>query len=189
MRLTEFLEQSDGSFFYIGAVDGSGFFIMGEKSDIFDEVAYQNKQEEARIERKMRRYGGGLDVNANEMARIYKRRIETIDLEIKELRRELLTTRSTERKKAIHKMINSRVYRKKYNQNRYSVACQKADACRKGAIHTRKVAISRVPFADREVVKTYRSIQQQPAGVIVIVDGKESGKYWCFDEYLKGEKR
>lgn len=189
MKLTEFLRQSDGTFFYIGASDGSGFFCMGDKDDIFNEIAYQDKREEARIERKMRKLGGGMNISANEMARIYKRRIEDLDREIRSLRRELLITRSTERKKVIREMINSLIYRKKYNKSRYDSACQKADTCRKDAVRTRKMAISRVPYCEREVIDTYRSIQQKPEGLIVIVDGKESGRYWCFDEYLKGKKR
>ena len=53
MILEEFLETSNAGFFYIGAMGGSGFFAMGSKEDIKDEIRYQERMEELAEEKRM----------------------------------------------------------------------------------------------------------------------------------------
>ena len=189
MILEEFLETSDARFFYIGAMGGSGFFAMGSKEDIKDEIRYQNRMEELAAEKRMSKANVDSMEAAEAMAKIYKGRWNSIDAEMKSLRRKMLSTRSTQEKKEIRARINSLNYRKKYNASRYTSACMKAEQYKNKAASVRKDAVHRQPFIEREVLDTYRTIQHEPAGIIVLVSGRESARYWDYQEYERGEKR
>ena len=101
MILEEFLETSDARFFYIGAMGGSGFFAMGSKEDIKDEIRYQNRMEALAAEKRMSKANVDSREAAEAMAKIYKGRWNSIDAEMKSLRRQMLSTRSTQEKKEI----------------------------------------------------------------------------------------
>lgn len=189
MILEEFLETSNAGFFYIGAMGGSGFFAMGSKEDIKDEIRYQERMEELAAEKRMSKANVDSREAAEAMAKIYKGRWNSIDDEMKSLRRQMLSTRSTQAKKEIRARINSLNCRKKYNASRYTSACMKAEQYKNKAASVRKDAVHRQPFIEREVLDTYRTIQHEPAGIIVLVSGRESARYWDYQEYERGEKR
>lgn len=162
---------------------------MGSKEDIKDEIRYQERMEELAAEKRMSKANVDSREAAEAMAKIYKGRWNSIDAEMKSLRRQMLSTRSTQAKKEIRARINSLNYRKKYNASRYASACMKAEQYKNKAASVRKDAVHRQPFIEREVLDTYRTIQHEPAGIIVLVSGRESARYWDYQEYERGEKR
>ena len=56
----------------------------------------------------------------------------------------------------------------------------KAEQYKNKAASVRKDAVHRQPFIEREVLDTYRTIQHEPAGIIVLVSGRESARYWDY---------
>lgn len=189
MRLDDFLTTSAAEFFYIGAVGGSGFFAMGAKTEIMDEIRYQERKAEIKAEEKMNRANLDSREVAEAMAKVYKGRLDKIDSEIKSLRRQRLSARSTTVKKEIRDRINTLNYRRKYNASRYESACLKAEQYKNKAVKVRKEAVYRQPFTEREVLDTYKTIAHEPAGIIVLVSGKEQAGYWDYQEYERGKKR
>lgn len=188
MILSDFLKESNEQFFYIGAKDGSGFFAMGKKEDIADELKYQERRAEVLAEQRLRKANIDSKEAAEHMAKVYKQRIEKCENDLKDLRRQELATRSTREKKRIRDYMHSVVYKKKYNITRYNLAIQKIEQFREKAIRARGEAVHRKTYDEREVCDSYRTIAHEPAGLIVIVEGNEHAKYWDMQEYERGER-
>ena len=168
---------------------GSGFFAMGSKEDIKDEIRYQERMEELAAEKRMSKLNADSREAAKAMSKVYKGRMDSIDSEIKAIRRQMLSARSTQAKKEMRERINTLNSRKKYNASRYESACMKAEKYKNKAVITRKESVHRQPFGEREVIDTYKTISHKPAGIIVLVTGRESARYWDYQEYEIGEKR
>lgn len=50
---------------------------------------------------------------------------------------------------------------------------------------SRKYISDFIPLGQRKIIEIYPSLKKD--GIVIIVDGTESGKYWDLEEYEKGE--
>lgn len=186
MRLDDFLTTSTAGFFYIGAKDGSGFFCMGSKAEIFDELNYQEKQAEIRRKKRMDVLKNDTIEHDMHMVKTYQCRLGRLNDEYNALKRAHLAARRTTEKKNIRGKMNVVKSKLEYNNNGLQNAKQRLEERKEQGEKVHRDAVKWKPYAEREVVETYATLQHDPAGIIVLCTGEENGRWWFYDEYIRG---
>lgn len=186
MKLKEYIESTKHDFYYVGAMDGSGFFAIANRDNILDELSVNDDKEKDTFRKRIDSYEKAIYGCGGEYLEKQKQSLSETERKISELNDELLKCKSKSKKaKSIKAEIrylreNEEKYRKFIKNSRYRLESMKKTYFR--AIESLKAYTN---FADREVVDHYPTTIHDPAGEIVIVIGNESSRPWDYKEYCE----
>ena len=186
MKLKEYIESTKHDFYYVGAMDGSGFFAIASRNKILDELSVNDDKEKATFIKRIDSYEKAISGCGGEYLEKQKKSLSETERKISDLQDELLKCKSKSQKaKSIKAEIrylreNEEKCRKFIKDSRSRLARMKKTYFR--AIESLKTYVN---FADREVVDHYPTTAHDPAGEIVIVTGNESSRPWDYKEYCE----
>lgn len=189
MNLREYIESTQHDFYYVGAMDGSGFFAIASRDNILDELSVNDEKEKETFKRRIDSYEKAISGCGGEYLEKQKRSLFETERKISALQDELLKCKSKSKKsKSIKAEIrylreNEEKYRKFIKNSGYRLERMKKTYFR--AMESLKTYTN---FADREVVDHYPTAMHEPAGEIVIVAGNEASRAWDYKEYCEARQ-
>lgn len=186
MKLKEYIESTKHDFYYVGAMDGSGFFAIASRDNILYELSVNDEKEKEIFKRRIDSYEKAISGCGGEYLEKQKQSLSETERKISELNDELLKCKSKSKKA---KSIKAEIRYLRGNEEKYRKFIRNSgsrlDTMKKTYFRAIESLKTYVNFSDREIVDHYPTTAHDPAGEIVIVTGNESSRPWDYKEYCE----